>query len=84
VNVYLVEVDNGESYEDHRHWITKVFTTYRGASQWLINEEYKPYSEFKWTENGKEMDLYFYWQESDEYMAESSFAKIYEMELEEE
>ena len=78
MKVYLVDVDNGESYEDYRHWIEKIFTTYRGASQWLINEGYKVYPECR----QGEWKLYFLWRESDEYMANSNFAEIIEMELE--
>ena len=43
MNVYLVKIDNGECYEDYNWWVEKVYTNYRNASQYLINEGYKPY-----------------------------------------
>ena len=46
LKVYLVDVDNGELYADYQHSVEKVFTTYRGASQWLINEGYIPHCDF--------------------------------------
>lgn len=77
--VYLVDIDNGESYEDYRHSVDKVFSTYRGASQWLIDEGYKVYESYNY--NNREPDLGFRRQESDEYMADSSNAEIIEMEV---
>lgn len=74
--VYLVEMDNGESYEDYHAWIEKAFTSYRNATKWLIDEGYEVFPEHKMS--GK-LELNFYWQESDEYMADCSFAKIIEM-----
>jgi len=44
VKVYLVEMDNGEMYEDYQAWIKAAFTTHRKASQWLINSGYVPYA----------------------------------------
>lgn len=79
--VYLVDIDNGESYEDYRHSVDKVFSTYRGASQWLIDEGYQPY-EF-YNHSDQEADIAFEWIESDEYMADSSNAEIIEMEVNE-
>jgi hypothetical protein len=80
--VYVVDIDNGESYEDFRHWISKVFTTYRTAVNYLLDQGYEPFPTYTYTINGQERDVAFYWQESDEYMADSSIAKIIEMELE--
>ncbi|PKR83509.1 hypothetical protein [Heyndrickxia camelliae] len=80
MKVYLVDVDNGESYEDHRHWIEKVFTSYRGASQYLINEGYEVYYHYDYS---NEIDVDFYWQENDAYMANCSYASIIEKDLEE-
>lgn len=77
MKIYLVDVDNGETYEDYRHWIEAVFTTYRGASQYLIDEGYEP----DYVRRRGEDELEFYWQESDEYMAECSHAYIIEKEL---
>lgn len=79
--IYLVDIDNGESYEDYRHSVDKVFSTYRGASQWLIDEGYEPYESYN--HNDQEPDISFRWEESDEYMADSSNADIIEMEVEE-
>jgi len=45
MKVYLVELDNGLSFEDYYSWIEKAFTTYRGASQWLIDEGFEPHLE---------------------------------------
>lgn len=77
MKVFLVEKDNCESYEDNRKWISKAFKTYRGASQWLIDQSFEVYYE---TFTGVE-DLWFFWQESDEYMAACEGARIIEMEL---
>jgi hypothetical protein len=78
MKVYLVDTDNGELYEDYHHSVDKVFTTYRGATQWLIDEGYEPYYDNTF---GK-FDVGFYWQEDDEYMSRCSDAKVIEMELE--
>lgn len=80
MKVYLVDVDNGESYEDYMHGIRAVFTTYRGASEWLIDKGYEPYYYIDYENKD---DVRFYWQESDEYMADRSNATIIEMEVRE-
>ncbi|WP_156341140.1 hypothetical protein [Cytobacillus solani] len=43
MKVYLVEINNYESFEDYRAWIEKAFTTYRAASQWLIEDGFEVY-----------------------------------------
>lgn len=78
--VYLVELDNGELYEDYATWIEKVFSTYRKASQYLVDEGYEPYYS-EW-EGNHEIDFYL---EEKSYRGEviaSSIGNIIEMELE--
>lgn len=41
MTVYLIEMDNGEMYEDHSTWIDSAFTTYRGATQYLLGDGFK-------------------------------------------
>lgn len=77
MKVYLIEKDNCESYEDFYKWISSAHSSYRGASQSLIDEGFEAYIELY---AGK-YDVRFYWQESNQYMAESRGAKIIEMEL---
>ncbi|WP_405101692.1 hypothetical protein [Oceanobacillus sp. FSL H7-0719] len=78
MKVYLVERDNGEMYEDYQTYITSAHLTYRNASQQLIDDGYEPYPT---TNYEGDTVLYFCWQESDEYMAESSHAEIIEIEV---
>ena len=55
MKVYLVEMDNGEVYEEYFRWTEKVFTTYRGASQYLIDEGYVPFADSKYITNDYEL-----------------------------
>ena len=82
MKIYLVDMDNGESYEDYRHWIAKVFTDYRKAAEWLVEIGYEPRYLYKWTGSEYGHDVEYYCQESEGYMAECSWARILEMELE--
>jgi hypothetical protein len=77
MTVYLVELDNGEMYDEYNSWIEKAFTTYRRASTWLINNGYRP--DFTYTIKG-EIDIYFYIP-GEEYL--DSQAWITEIEIEE-
>lgn len=43
MRIYLIEKDNGESYEDYRTQITSAFTSYRKASESLLSEGYVPH-----------------------------------------
>lgn len=43
MRVYLIEKDNGETYEDYHTHIDGAFTTYRGATESLLSEGYKPH-----------------------------------------
>lgn len=80
MKVYLVDVDNGESYEDYQHNVMAVFTSYRSASEWLINKGYEP---FVYRSSSKDYNVHFRWQENNEYMSNHSDAEIIEMELQE-
>lgn len=44
MKVYVVEVDNGYSYSDNEHWVEKVYSTYRGATTYLLENGYQPYA----------------------------------------
>lgn len=76
--IYLVQVDNRELYEDYQDWIEKAFTTYRAASQYLIDQGYEPFVEEGWK---GEFELHFYWEENVWYTR--SMGEIIEMDLEE-
>lgn len=43
MKIYLVEKDNGETYEDYHTSITGAFTSFRSASESLIKKGFKPY-----------------------------------------
>lgn len=34
-------MDNGRLYEEYDHWVEKVFTTYRRATLYLIQQDYQ-------------------------------------------
>lgn len=76
--IFLLEMDNGESYEDYRSWIDAAFRTHRGAQEYLLQQGYIPYYIRKY--NG-EYDIYFDWSESDESSRCTDFVDIIEMEL---
>ncbi|UTR05207.1 hypothetical protein MM326_13955 [Alkalihalobacillus sp. LMS6] len=75
--VYLVEKDNGESYEDYEAWVDGVYSTFRKASESLLEDGYTLYYESLLRIN----ELRFYRRESDEYLARVYDAKIIEMEV---
>lgn len=77
MKIYLVEKNNCEPYEDYHSWIETVYTSYRDASQSLIDDGFEAYY---WSINSIG-DLRFYWQESDEYMADCQGARVLEREL---
>lgn len=81
MKIYLVEKDNGQSYEDRYTWIESGFISFRRASQYLLDQGFRPYPILN-SEN--EYVVCFEWYESDEYMADCEFAYIKEMELNEE
>ncbi|MGM9986356.1 MAG: hypothetical protein ACI35O_03915 [Bacillaceae bacterium] len=78
MKVYLVQVDNGDHYENYYRWTEKVFTTYMGAAQYLIDEGYEPYSDFNYETN--EPDVSFCVELENNFESE---AEIAEMEVEE-
>lgn len=51
MRVYLVEKDNGESYEDYRTRTTGAFMTHRGASESLLDDGYSPYPSMSMIDN---------------------------------
>lgn len=82
MKIYLVDADNGETYEDYNHQTVGAYKSFRGASQSLLDKEYQPYpySDFM----TKEYDVRFHFSTSDEDGWEDcSDAKIIEMELQE-
>jgi hypothetical protein len=78
MDVYLVDVDNGELYEDYYHSVVKVFTTYRAASQWLLEEGYKPFSKNIYINNSEDIEFIL-----DDGVEDYLHAEIIEMEVEE-
>ena len=44
MKVYVVEVDNGQEYEDYEDHIEGIFKSYRSAAQHLINNGFVPYA----------------------------------------
>jgi hypothetical protein len=80
LKIYLVDADNGETYEDYDHQTIAAFTSFRGASQNLVDEGYEPYPYRDFMT--KEYNVRFCFTVIDEYGWEnSSDAKIIEMEL---
>ena len=78
MKIYLIEEDNGLSYEDNHTWISGAFTSYRGASQILVKQGFTPYP-FKY---GGSIELRFEsYDNSDEDMPYYEFARIIEMDL---
>jgi len=77
--VYLVQMDNGETYDDYHSWIEKVFTSYRKASKWLMSEGYEPFPEYNIHGN---LVLIFQREEKTNYYEKSYEAEIIEMEVE--
>lgn len=76
MKVYLVDKDNGETYEDYDHWIDGAYSTYRKASQSLLDDGYIPYYECD--------ELFFHWEKwSDGRFVEESHAHIIEREIDE-
>ena len=51
MKVYLVEMDNGEFYDDFFRWTEKVFTNHLGASLYLIDSGYAPHPEIDYKSN---------------------------------
>lgn len=80
MKAYLVQMDNGETYDDYRSWIGKVFTSYRNASKWLISEGYEAFPEYNIHGN---LALIFQREEKNDYYEKSYEAKILEMDIEE-
>lgn len=80
MKIYLVNKDNGESYEDYDHQVVAAFTTFRLASQYLLKDGYIPYIHYEYMT--KEPNVRFRWESEDEDgWEEHSEAKIIEMEL---
>ncbi|WP_117161323.1 hypothetical protein [Paraliobacillus sp. X-1268] len=44
MKVYVIELDNGQEYSDYENWVDSVFSSYRSASQSLIDKGFIPYS----------------------------------------
>jgi hypothetical protein len=78
--IFLVQTDNGESYEGYQSSIVKIFSSYRLASEWLMQEKYKPYPD----EDERKKDIFFYWEAEEgkgSFGTQSSFANIFEMKI---
>jgi len=80
MKIYLIDRDNGESYEDYDHQVVAAFTSFRLASQYLLDDGYTPYIHYDYMT--KEPTVRFRWEsEIVEGWGEISDAKIIEMEL---
>ena len=80
MHIYLVELQNDEYGEDR--WIDSVFTTYRFATEYLLDEGYEmcPIKD-DYTE---EWDIHFLWEKLDEkgkFITDWEIAKIIKMEI---
>lgn len=74
MKIYVIEHNNAEMYDDYHSWLGTGFKTFRGATEWLLDEGFKVY----YTHSLKgEKQLYFYAEGNDEYMEEE--AKIIEI-----
>ncbi|MEB5480942.1 hypothetical protein P8825_15355 [Shouchella clausii] len=74
MKVYLVNKDNGE-IEDFDHWIDGAYSTYRKASQSLLDDGYIPYYECG--------EVLFSREKEDDCIFEEARARIIEMEIDE-
>lgn len=79
MKVYLIEKDNCESYEDYYSWIETGFTSYRLATEYLLNREFVICIDL--LRNNKEEDLKFYWQEDESRSSFRQGARIIEVEI---
>lgn len=77
MNVYLVEKDNGESYEDFYKWVDGAYTTFRKATESLLADGYTPYYEILCGKGNLHFQLY----EEGEFFDVYSYAQIIEMEV---
>lgn len=73
MKIYLVDEDNGEQYGDNIHYVTNAFKSYRSASQYLLDEGYKPHP-YESIDNG-DWKINFYFED------DWGYADIIEMEL---
>ena len=44
MKVYVLGMDNGMEYEDNQSWVEAVYSSYRSASQYLIDKGFIPYT----------------------------------------
>ncbi|WP_099301946.1 hypothetical protein [Bacillus sp. Marseille-P3800] len=81
MKVYLVEKDNGESFEDNYTWIDGAYSTYRKASGSLLEDGYVPFYEVmegaRRLEYRRHKEIKRTYGDFDKY----SYAKIIEMEV---
>ena len=80
MKIYLVEKDNGQSYEDRYTWIESAFVSFRRASQDLLNQGFTPYPQLN---SKNEYVVCFERYEIDEDMEIYEFAYIGEIDLNE-
>lgn len=71
--IYLLQIEVSDVWDTYKS-VDKAFTSYRGASQCLINEGYIPYYD--------ERDDEMYFTIESGYESTSYFAEIIEMEVE--
>lgn len=81
MKVYLVDISDGGSFEDYEHGIHYVSSSYRKASDWLIESGYEPYTIRAMLT--QELELRFIKEVEDEDYYYTFFADIREMILDE-
>lgn len=78
MNVYVIEKNNMEPFEDYQTWVDRVYCTFRGASQRLLDDGFVPFYENIFGINDvkfmKDIGI-------DPYFKECNEAKILEREL---
>jgi hypothetical protein len=80
MKIYLIDLDNGQPYEDNFHYVSHAFKSYLSAAQHLLNGGYKPIPPYKNSITTGDFEVAFFIEE-DEFT--DCFARITEMELQE-
>jgi len=80
MKVHVVDIDNGEDWEDYSHWVDSVHQTYRGATEYLISKGFSVCARNNIFEPSG-INLMFSKLESDNYYTKTIHASIYEFEL---
>lgn len=59
MKVYVVEFDNGESYEDQCNWLVGVFSSEEKAHEYLLKERFTQISPNNYSRKNSKYDTYY-------------------------